>query len=112
MSDLPSPPPTLTGVRASERDSQTERLAWRCRRGLLELDLWLGGFLDASRATLKPDERNAFERLLAMPDMQIMDMLQGVAQAEDAAMQALIQRIKTTRPDTTEIHGNEQNSHP
>ena len=47
-----------------------------------------------------------------MPDMQIMDMLQGVAQAEDTAVQALIQRIQTTRQDTTEIHGNEQNSHP
>jgi antitoxin CptB len=89
-----------------------DRLAWRCRRGLLELDLWLGGFLAASRATLKPDERNAFERLLAMPDMQIMDMLQGLAQADNADVQALIQRIQTYRLDTTEIHRNEQNSHP
>ena len=108
MSDLPS----STSARGSEWDGQIERLAWRCRRGLLELDLWLGGFLDASRATLKPNERNAFERLLAMPDMQIMDMLQGMAQAEDTAVQALIQRIQNTRLDTTEIHRNEQNSHP
>ena len=95
-----------------ERDAEIDRLAWRCRRGLLELDLWLGGFLDASRATLKSDERHTFACLLALPDMQIMDMLQGAAQAEDAAMQALIQRIQTTRQDTTEIHRNEQNSHP
>ena len=109
---MPSPQPSPTCGRGGECDVQTDRLAWRCRRGLLELDLWLGGFLSSSRATLKPDERNAFERLLAMPDMQIMDMLQGLAQAEDADMQSLIQRIQTTRPDQTEIHRNEQNSHP
>ena len=97
MSDPPSPQPSPASWGGGEWDTQIERLAWRCRRGLLELDLWLGGFLDASRATLKLDERNAFERLLAMPDMQIMDMLQGVAQAEDADVQSLIQRIQTTR---------------
>ncbi|MDP2254377.1 MAG: succinate dehydrogenase assembly factor 2, partial [Thiobacillus sp.] len=31
-------------------------MAWRCRRGLLELDLWLGGFWAAHRATLQPCE--------------------------------------------------------
>lgn len=54
-----------------------DRLAWRCRRGLLELDLWLGGFLRTHRATLTVRELAAFERLLQWPDMQILDCLQG-----------------------------------
>jgi len=79
---------------------------------LLELDLWLGGFLAVSRATLQPDERVAFERLLALTDMQILDILHGREQANDAGMQALAGRIQDYRQDTTETHGDEQNSHP
>jgi len=80
----------------------SDRLAWRCRRGLLELDLWLGGFLAASRATLQPWELNTFERLLTLSDMQIMDSLQGRTQIEGTHMQALIERIQDYRHDTTE----------
>ena len=70
------------------------RLAWRSRRGLLELDLWLGSFLAASHATLRPDEVAAFERLLAQPDMRILDMLNGQCLIEDSALQALVNRIR------------------
>ena len=89
---LPQPSPFRQTC--SERDVQTERLAWRCRRGLLELDLWLGGFLAASRATLQPDEVAAFERLLALSDMRILDMLNGLLPTDDAALQALLKRIQ------------------
>ena len=77
-----------------ERNAQTDRLAWRCRRGLLELDLWLGGFLATSRATLQPDELAAFERLLALSDMHILDMLNGLLPTDDIALQALLKRIQ------------------
>jgi antitoxin CptB len=88
------------------------RLAWRCRRGLLELDLWLGGFLAACRATLLPDELAAFERLLAWPDMRILDALNGAAIADDAAMQALLQRLHAYRIEPDRDRDDEQNSHP
>ncbi|MBC2731011.1 succinate dehydrogenase assembly factor 2 [Thiobacillus sp.] len=69
-------------------------LAWRCRRGLLELDLWLSGFLAAHRATLQPCEAAALERLLDMPDMEIIDRLQGRSPAGDAGLEALVQRLR------------------
>jgi len=69
-------------------------MAWRCRRGLLELDLWLGGFLTAHRATLQPCEMAALDRLLELPDMDIIDRLQGRPLAGDAAQQALVQRLQ------------------
>ena len=37
-----------------------------------------------------------------MSDMQIMDILQGLAPADDTDMRALIQRIQNYRQDTTE----------
>jgi len=72
----------------------SDRLAWRCRRGLLELDLWLGGFLQAHRATLQPCETAALERLLGLSDMEILDRLQGRSPAGDADLVALIERLQ------------------
>ena len=85
------------GGRGGERDAQTDRIAWRCRRGLLELDLLLGGFWTAHRATLEPDETAALERLLALPDMEIVDRIEGRAPAGDAALTALVERLKNFR---------------
>lgn len=107
----PSPQPSPACGRGSERNAQTDRLAWRCRRGLLELDLWLGGFLAASRDTLQPDEVAAFERLLALSDMQILDMLHGSLSTEDSAMRALLSRLRDFRVSNRDP-GDEQNSHP
>lgn len=81
----------------NEHDAQLDRLTWRCRRGLLELDLWLGGFLAASRATLQPDEMAAFERLLAMSDMHILDLLQNARPADNATMRAFVVRLQNYR---------------
>ncbi|MDP3421536.1 MAG: succinate dehydrogenase assembly factor 2 [Thiobacillus sp.] len=78
----------------------SDRLAWRCRRGLLELDLWLGGFLDAHRATLQPGEVAALERLLGLSDMDLLDRLQGRSPAGDAALAALIERLQEYRAAT------------
>jgi antitoxin CptB len=72
-------------------------MGWRCRRGLLELDLWLGGFWEAHRATLRSDEKAALERLLTLSDMEIVDRLQGRSPAGDADLEALVQRLQTYR---------------
>jgi antitoxin CptB len=72
-------------------------MAWRCRRGLLELDLLLGGFWAAHRATLPPYETATLARLLTLPDMEIVDRLQGRSPAGDADLEALIQRLQHFR---------------
>jgi antitoxin CptB len=78
----------------------SDRLAWRCRRGLLELDIWLGGFWAAHRATLQPHETAALERLLSLSDMEIVDRLQGRSPAGDAELAALVQRLQDYRAAT------------
>lgn len=75
----------------------SDPVAWRCRRGLLELDLLLGGFWAAHRATLEPDERAALERLLALPDMEIVDRIEGRVPAGDATLAALVERLNNFR---------------
>ena len=75
----------------------SDALAWRCRRGLLELDIVLGGFWAAHRATLQPHETAALERLLTLSDMEIADRLQGRTPAGDADLEALVQRLRNFR---------------
>jgi len=59
------------------RVRRLERLRWRCRRGLLELDLILGGFLQERYAGLSSAEQRAFESLLSLPDATLAACLQG-----------------------------------
>jgi antitoxin CptB len=53
------------------------RLRWRCRRGLLELDLILGNFLDCGYGKLTTGERVIFDRLLSLPDPVLLAYIQG-----------------------------------
>ena len=64
---------------------------------MLELDMLLGGFWAAHRATLEPDETAALARLLSLTDMEIVDRLQGRLPAGDADLAALIQRLQHFR---------------
>ncbi|MGO9446381.1 MAG: succinate dehydrogenase assembly factor 2 [Thiobacillaceae bacterium] len=52
-------------------------MVWHSRRGLLELDLWLGNFARHELAQLTRTERGQYEKLLECPDVEIMAMLQG-----------------------------------
>jgi antitoxin CptB len=74
-----------------------DRITWRCRRGLLELDLWLGGFWAAHRATLQPDATAALEQLLSLSDMEITDRLQGRIATGDAELAAMVQSLQNFR---------------
>ncbi|MHB1586488.1 MAG: FAD assembly factor SdhE [Acidiferrobacteraceae bacterium] len=69
------------------------RLRWRCRRGLLELDLLLTRFVDG----LSPDDRETLldlERLLTHPDMDLANWLRGESAPDDPRLRALIARLQ------------------
>jgi len=78
----------------------SDAIGWRCRRGLLELDLLLGGFWGAHRDTLRSYETAALERLLNLSDMEIVDRLQGRSPAGDPDQAALIERLQHFRETT------------
>jgi antitoxin CptB len=62
--------------------SDFDRVRWRCRRGLLELDLVLEGFLARGYDRLGPDERAAFLELLEQPDNDLLDLAMGRMEPE------------------------------
>lgn len=54
-----------------------ERARWRCRRGMLELDIVLQRFMDQNYRQLDETGLLQFERLLALPDNDLWDLISG-----------------------------------
>ena len=59
----------------SMTDEEIRRLSWRCRRGLLELDIVLQRFSENHLAPLTKSELLAFESLLDLPDNEFLDVV-------------------------------------
>jgi antitoxin CptB len=57
--------------------AEVDRIRWRCRRGLLELDLVLARFLERTYAHLTPAERDVFKGLLEHSDNELWDLVSG-----------------------------------
>jgi succinate dehydrogenase flavin-adding protein (antitoxin of CptAB toxin-antitoxin module) len=76
-----------------DRDA-LERLKWRSRRGLLELDLVFERFWKGEGARLTQAEAAALERLLAMPDNDLLDLVMGRAGASGSDLAALVEKLR------------------
>jgi antitoxin CptB len=69
------------------------RLRWRSRRGMLELDLLLLPFFDEVFAELKSDEQQAFIKLLEQDDPDLWDWFSRKSESDDPELAALVERI-------------------
>ena len=76
------------------RLKEMERIRWRCRRGLLELDIVLGRFVEQHYARLDEEQQAAFDVLLDMPDTVLWDMIAGRQEAAQGGLQALLEKIR------------------
>ena len=71
MPDHPNPPP-------GGDDRLLARLAWRCRRGMLENDLIIERFfgqLQETQETLTTRQADALSALMELPDNDLLDLL-------------------------------------
>lgn len=57
------------------KKAEARRIAWRCRRGLLELDIVLQRFVALEFTNLSSQELTALDALLALPDNDFWDLL-------------------------------------
>jgi len=76
-----------------EQESMT-RLAWQCRRGMLELDLLLLGFLENGYAELSSESKQAFIELLDIVDTELLEYLMGRHVHKEAHIQYVIEAIR------------------
>jgi antitoxin CptB len=72
-----------------------ERIRWRSRRGLLELDIVLGRFIDRHYAQLDEAGQRTFEELLDTPDNPLWDMIAGVQPVTQENQQALLELLRS-----------------
>ena len=75
-------------------DREYARLRWRCRRGMLELDLILLAFLDRHYRALEASDRLAFERLLRTQDGTLLAYLQGRERSDDKELIRIVDKIR------------------
>jgi len=74
--------------------SEHDRMRWRCRRGLLELDLVLSRFLESQFEHLTSDQRGALTRLLDLPDNDLLDMVMGRAETSDPGCAEIVKFLR------------------
>lgn len=71
-----------------------DKLLWRCRRGMRELDVLVEGFYVQRYAALAPDAQQAFRTLLEQSDPELLDWLLGRA-PPPAELDAIIAQMQT-----------------
>jgi antitoxin CptB len=80
-SNLENKAPSLTLIR------------WQCRRGMLELDLFLAPFAEAQYERLTDNEQKQFAALLAEEDHDLFNWLMGQP-CPQTHLQALLTKIR------------------
>ena len=78
--------------------AELRRLRWRCRRGMRELDQLLTRWLDREWTAASDSQRDVFLRLLDSEDDRLWRWVLGHETAPDAALDSLIQYIRTLPP--------------
>ena len=71
-----------------------ERLKWRSRRGLLELDIVFERFWANEGAKLSEGEARVLEELLQLPDNDLLDMVMGKAHAPAGDAGDLVRKLR------------------
>lgn len=65
-------------LRGSSVDNKIpSRLRWACRRGMLELDVLLGNFLEEAYSSAPENDQNQFVKLLNCNDQELFMWLTG-----------------------------------
>jgi antitoxin CptB len=74
--------------------TEYSELKWRCRRGMLELDILLNSYLDQNYNTMSAQQADIFSEVLDYPDQVLFDLLLGNMQSSDARVNRLVSAIQ------------------
>jgi antitoxin CptB len=82
-------------------DSETQqiekaRLQWRCRRGMLELDLLLQPFVEKAYDNLSEKQKQQFNALLDFQDQELLECLMLQKRPEDERLNDIISKVRST----------------
>lgn len=71
------------------------KLRWACRRGMLELDVLLGNFLEEVYLQLPIEDQEIFVNLLDNNDQDLFMWLTGRAEASTPKFARMVEKIRT-----------------
>ena len=74
-------------------DLELNRLRWRSRRGMLELDLLLLPFFDDVFHDLQEHEQRAFVSLLDQDDPDLLHWFSQKGQSDDSELQEMVDKV-------------------
>ncbi|WP_184195230.1 FAD assembly factor SdhE [Chitinimonas taiwanensis] len=70
------------------------RLRWRSRRGLLELDIVFEMFLEHDFDGLTDAELDVYQDLLMLPDIDLLELVDGKTDTTDARLAPILARLR------------------
>jgi antitoxin CptB len=69
------------------------KLRWACRRGMLELDVLLGNFLEEAYLHLSDSDKAVFEKLLSCQDQELFEWFTGKKISTNSQFQLMVAKI-------------------
>ncbi|RUM94871.1 MAG: succinate dehydrogenase assembly factor 2 [Thiothrix sp.] len=72
-----------------------DQILWRCRRGMLELDLLLRSYMNQKFDQLSEEDRARFITLLDYPDQTLLEILMGRQVPADPELISLASDIRS-----------------
>ena len=84
---------------SDSRDAAVRRMEWRCRRGMLEMDLLFVDFVRRYLPSLNEAQIKALDKLLDLPDNQLWSLVSeaNVSEGEDVCDLATSQVLTMLR---------------
>lgn len=74
--------------------NEISRLRWACRRGMLELDVILGNFLNEAYLSLEDNDKQRFVDLLSCSDPELFAWLLGHEIPNNPDTQKIVEMIR------------------
>ncbi|GMQ83773.1 MAG: succinate dehydrogenase assembly factor 2 [Gammaproteobacteria bacterium] len=75
--------------------SELARMRWKCRRGMLELDMLLKAFLDQGYQSLNTRGQQHFDAMLDYPDAVLLEWFMGRIRPTDKDVAQLVEKIRS-----------------
>lgn len=77
------------------QDAEQRRLAWRCRRGMLELDIVLQRFVNEQFGGLTLAEMQIFDEMLELSDNDFWELMQSAGHVKyEADVQSVLNKLR------------------
>ena len=74
--------------------TELNRLKWRCKRGLLENDLFIERFFQEQGDALTLRHVSGLQPLMDLPDNDLLDLVMERAEIPEASLRAMVEKLR------------------